>query len=738
MVNPRHLLLFLAFLFPTTQVIAQPKEQPVISIKRATSKITIDGALDEEAWKDAQKTTPFVNKWPSDSGYAVTQTEARMLFDNQFIYIAAISYQDKKDLIIQTLKRDQLIAFWNSDGFSVVLDPIGQKSTGYLFGVNAGGAQLDGAINLVGTWAQMNENWDNKWYSAVTVHDDYWVVEIAIPFTALRFRDASADWSVNFIRNDMKNNVYSTWSRVPLQLNGFHVGHMGTMRWAEPVTPEKSKITLIPYLSGGHGRNHEDGENTKTNGNAGIDMKVALTSSLNLDLTYRPDFSNVEVDRQMTNLTRFSLLYPERRNFFLENADLFTNFGSWLTKPFFSRRIGLQDGDPIPIAAGARLSGNITRSLRVGVMDVQTEATHDYSANNYLVAAFQHQVLARSNIKIFGANRQTTKTMEDDPAQDYNRTMGAEFQYVSKSGKLSGYLRAHTAQTPERSSQNHYVSSQINYLTSKFYAGGILERVGENYVNDLGFIPRLYNYDAVRDTTVRIGHSTFNPWFGLLIYPKKSKRINLIEPNTWSVLTYRTSGEFLERNTSVNLGISFKDTRQFYVEAFNTDVNLPYPADIIDSDRPIPVARYNFTQYTVKYSTDSRKALSGNASIGYGDFYNGTRLEYGASLNFRKQPWGVFGVTFLQNNIHLPEEYGNACFQLIGPRAEISFRNNVWWTTFLQYNTQEKNFNVNSRFQWRFRPMSDFFIVYTDNYATTDMKVKNRGVVMKITYWLNL
>jgi hypothetical protein len=730
--------IFLSVVMTSPFLLKAQAPTTTLTVTRTQAVITIDGLLEEQAWQNITATTPFQNQWPLDSGNAAKQTEVKLLFNDDFIYVAAINYQKRSDLIIQTLKRDQIDAFWNSDGFSVLFDPMTQKSTGFLFGVNAGGAQLEGAINLVGSWARLNENWDNKWFSAVTVHDDYWVAEFAIPFTALRFKDGGSDWAVNFIRNDMKSNAFSTWSKVPQQFNAFDLGHMGTLHWDEPITPRKSKITLIPYVSGAHSRNHEDGEKPSSDINAGLDMKVAVSSSLNVDLTYRPDFSNVEVDRQMTNVTRFSLLFPERRNFFLENADLFTNFGSWLSRPFFSRRIGLYDGDPVPILAGARISGNLTKSLRIGVMDVQTEATEEISANNYLVAALQQQVVGRSSVKVFAANRQTTQTIEGDETLDFNRTMGAEFQFLSKDGKLSAYLRGHTSQTPEKLRENNYLSTQVNYVTKKFYTGTLIEQVGENYVNDLGFIPRLDNYDPLRDTTVRIGHNTINPWFGLLIYPKNSRTINLIEPNTWSVISYRTNGKFLERNTSLNLSIFFKDKRQFFVEAFNTDVDLPFAADILDNDQPIPTGRYNFTQYTVKYSTDSRKALSGDASLGYGDFYNGTRLEYGASLNFRTQPWGTFGISFLQNDIKLPAEYGKASFQLIGPRAEISFRNNLWWTTFVQYNTQADNFNVNSRLQWRFKPMSDVFIVYTDNYACTDMAVKNRGIVVKVTYWLNM
>jgi len=714
------------------------KGEVVMTVARAQSAIEIDGVMNEEAWQCSSSASPFLNKWPLDTGIAMAKTEVRMLFNDQYLFVFAINHQPKADLIIQSLKRDQLEPFWNSDGFSVVLDPINQKANGFMFGVNAGGAQIDGAINVNGNWTFLNENWDNKWLSAVKIHDEYWTAELAIPFTALRFKDDAVEWGLNFIRNDLKRNVFSTWSFVPRQFNGTDLGHLGILRWSEPITPDKSKVTLIPYVSARHSQSYEDGEQAKTNAGAGLDAKIAVSSSLNLDLTLRPDFSNVEVDRQMTNVTRYSLLYPERRNFFLENADLFTSFGSWQVKPFFSRRIGLYDGEAIPILAGARLSGNITPGLRVGIMNVQTEATDDFSANNYFVSSFQQRVFSRSTLKFLATNRQTTKSIEGDTELNYNRTFGGEFQYTSKNGNFSANLRAHSALTPQKLNENNYLSAGGSYVNKKFYTGVLVEQVGQNYVNDLGFIPRLYNYDAVNDTTIRIGHYSINPWLGLLIYPANSKSINVIEPNTWSVINYRTTGEFLDRFTSVNLSISFKDTRKLFVDVTNNDVNLPFPTDILENDRPIPVGRYMFTQYWVKYSTDNRKAFNGDVSVSVGNFYNGTRLEYGLTMNIRKQPWGLFGVSYLQNDIRLPEEYGETSFILIGPRAEISLRHNLWWTTFLQYNTQAENFNINSRLQWRYKPMSDVFLVYTDNYATTDMRVKTRGIVFKMTYWLNL
>lgn len=681
--------------------------------------------------------SPFIKKWPRDSGAAEAQTEVRLLFDDSYLYVSAIAYQNKEDLIIQSLKRDQLDAHWGSENFGFAVDPLNQKNTGFLFAVNAGGAQFDAMLSLQGSWTIMNENWDNKWLSAVRLEADRWIVEMAIPFSALRFEKDVSDWSVNFIRTDKKRNLFSTWSQVPLQFNGVDLGHFGKLTFKDDFTPKQSRVTLIPYTSASFVQNVEEGDVTKTTGTVGLDAKIRLTSSLNLDLTYRPDFSNVEVDRQVTNLTRFSVLFPERRNFFLENADLFSNVGSWQVKPFFSRKIGIQDGAAIPIRIGARITGNISNSLRIGVMDIQTDATEDLSANNYVVASAQQTIFKRSNFKLFAANRQTNNMVEGDSSDEFNRTLGGEFQYISSNGRLTSSWRTHVTQTPDHLQENEYLSTQTSYNTSKFYTGMLTERVGENYVNDFAFVPRLYNYDAIRDTTIRIGHYTINPWFGLLIRPKKYA-INVIEPNSWSLINYTADGQFMERTSSLNVNILFKNTARFFVEALNTDSHLILPSDILNNDAPLAAGRYVYTQYSVKYMTDRRRRLTTDVSLSRGGFYNGLRTELGLVMNLRSQPWGNFGISYWHNEIELPGEFGKARFILLGPKAEVSFRNNVWWTTFLQYNTQADNFNINSRLQWRFKPMSDLFVVYTDNYTTDTFRVKNKGVVVKFTYWLTL
>lgn len=707
-----------------------------IEIVSVSKPIVIDGLLDDEAWGKADFTSKFINKWPQDTGWADAQTKVKVVYDENFIYVSAICYQDKEDLVIQTLRRDNKDGFWSSDGFSVVLDPINQKSNGFLFSVNAGGAQMESALTVRGTETNLDENWDNKWYSAVSRHGDHWIAEMAIPFKTLRYNDQNKNWGVNFLRNDMKRNVYSTWAQVPLNFKGIDLGYTGTMAWDQPPKRTKGNIAIIPYVAGGVTRDHEDNEPTQTDLDVGFDAKIALTSSLNLDLTVNPDFSNVDVDQQVTNVSRFSIFFPERRGFFLENSDLFTGFGTWGVRPFFSRRIGLDDGEAIPIAFGARITGNLTDDLRIGLMDVHTRSTSEFNANNFFIASVQKRVFKRSSIKLLLNNKQAFGLEEG--LEEYNRTGGLELEYTSNDGNFSGALRAHTSTTEERLDKNDFLSLNARYNGPNLYAGFNYNKVGENYIAEMGFVPRLNHYDAAADTTIRIGFQSVNPWIGYKWYGKEGSSFRQQEVSSWTVWNLTADGQFMERRTSVNYERTFNNNYNMRVEIFDTKAHLFVPADLIDSDTPLPVGDYRFTMFRSRLNTDRRKKVSTRTEFNIGQFFNGTRLEISNELNIRKQPWGVFGIAYRVNKIKLADGFGESTLHLIGPRAEIAFNNTMAWTTFMQYNTQAENFNINSRFQWRYKPMSDFFIVYSDNYATTDFSTKNRGIVFKLTYWFNI
>ncbi|MEM9341270.1 MAG: hypothetical protein AAGA66_21245, partial [Bacteroidota bacterium] len=443
----------------------------------------------------------------------------------------------------------------------------------------------------------------------------------------------------------------------------------------------------------------------------------------------------VDVDQQVTNLSRFSIFFPERRNFFLENGDIFSNFGSWEITPFFSRKIGLIDGEPVPIRYGARLTGNVTQSTRLGVMNVQTRAFDSLLAQNYSVVAIHQQVLDRSVIKGIVMNRQTN----GDPTNSFARNGGLEFAYLSKNGKINNTVRYHTSRSFERLSDNNYYGLSGNYNGRSLRAGWRLDAVGENYVTELGINPRLENYNAETEEDVRIAYTRLNPWVLYRFYPKEGG-INAHGPRNWHMIWLNRDGSGLnERSHGYAYDIFFKNTSELRLHAQQREVNLPVPTQLIGSDfTPLPVGNYQFTNYWIDYSTDRRPRVNADVRIQYGNFFNGTRFNTSTGLNFRIQPWGNFSLLYDFNRVELPNEFGQTNLNLLRANAQVSFSNSMFLTSSVQFNSQDENYNFFTRFQWRYRPMSDLFLVYTDNYTQDGLQLKNRQVVFKATYWLNL
>lgn len=722
----------------TTILVAQNTEETrslfTFGLNRTSQNIIIDGEDDDLGWLEAEKIDQFINHWPVDQGRPEALSEVWAVYDDEFIYIKAKLY-DNGQRIVQSLRRDNREAHWNSDNFTVVIDPFNNKQSGFLFGVNAGGAQMEALLSLDGGQTEFDENWDNKWYSEIKAYPDYWLVEMAIPFKTLRYGTQISEWGINFIRGDMQRNVFSTWTQFPLNYGGIDLNYMGTLKWDDKPKKAEGKVVLIPYIAGGTQRDFEDSEgqtNYQQDLDAGLDAKVAITGSLSLDLTLNPDFSNVDVDQQVTNLTRFSIFFPERRNFFLENGDIFSNFGSWQIQPFFSRTIGLNGGKQIPIRYGARLTGNLTPDLRVGVMNIQTGDLDEIAANNYTVAALHQRVLKRSVIKALFINRQSS-------ADDFGRNGGLEFNYVHPSGQWDNTVRFHSATTDEGLDKNTFYGFSGGYRGRHLRSGWTFDVVGENYITELGFNPRLNNFDAITEQTIRQGYTRINPWFVYRFIPEnENSKINQHGLRTWHNLWLNPDRSLNERSHGIAYDFIFKNTSELRINRFIREINLPVPTNLIGADTPLPIANYRFSEFFINYNTDRRKILNADVRVRYGDFFNGERFGLVTGLNVRAQPWGTFGINYEFNKVQLAEGFGETTLHLLRANTEISFSNTMFWTTSLQYNSQSENYNIFSRFQWRFKPMSDFFLVYTDNYTTDGLNIKNRQIVFKMTYWLNM
>jgi hypothetical protein len=730
-----------SFLFSkpvTAQIISEFQKGFQFNIKPTTDKIKIDGILDEAVWTSTEIAKDFHKKYPNDVGETKRKTEVRITFDNENIYFGFKVY-DSGTSLIKGLKRD--IGHDGNDGVGIMLDPQNKKTNGFYFVVSALNVQSDDQLSNSyddkPSWS-----WDSKWFSATKDYGEYWIAEIMIPLKSIRYDPKQLNWGMNFVRIDAKNNEYSTWTKVPPIFRSYDLGYMGLLNWPSGGSPVTSKnIIFLPYINGNSSEDKENGKTLSTSASVGFDAKVALNASLNLDLTVNPDFSQVEVDQQVTNLTRFNIFLPEKRNFFLENSDLFSNFGIPPIRPFYSRTIGLdKEGNRIPILFGARLSGNLNPATRIGVMNMQTGKQGSYSPENFSAFTLQRSILKRSNIKTYFLNRENFISEEEskkNPLDRYGRNAGVTFEYSNTAGTFSAWADYHQAFKPTVTDQDKYVQAGFMSEKPNWSFITMVGNVGKNYYTDMGFVQMIENYDAVRDTTIRLGFgNTFNQ-IGYKILPATGP-IGKLQFRIEDFASFHPDNSLNQSDAKFSIQTDFKNTSSLNVSLGNTSLNLLYPISFTDAT-PLPAGNYNFNQFELMYNSDMRKLFGVFGMITVGQFYNGNVTGGSIGLSWRSQPHFKVSVRAELNKIELPKPYGSNNLILISPKVEWNFSTKLFWTTFMQYNTQQNNFNINSRLQYRFKPMSDFFLVYTDNYFTDPiLKNKNRALIFKFSYWFNL
>ncbi len=711
----------------------------IINISKTVEPIKLDGLLDENIWGKAVKNTDFWMKFPSNESLGEPKTEIQVTYDEKYLYFGVLVHESEGGNMVQSLKRD--LGLRLADGIGIVLDPVNLKTNGFFFSVTPYNSQTEGLIGNSND--EITITWDNTWFSSTKVHDGYWTAEIAIPFSILRYDQTKKVWGINFIRSARSKNEFHTWTNMPLQFRGTDLGYLGQMVWDNNPPVGGSSLSVNPYITSGINADHENGVNTNATFNAGLDAKVAVSSSINLDLTVNPDFSNVEVDQQVTNLTRFSIFFQERRVFFLENDDLFSNFGAPVVRPFYSRRIGSKNGQSVPILFGARLTGNISKKLRFGLMNIQTGRKGKSSADNFTTFTFNKQILDRSIIKGYFTNRfafQTNEEKKADPLGAFGRNAGLALSYSSKSGIIQGWLSGHYSAKPGITTDNIFGNFGGGHYGRNFISFFDIGFTGKNYYADVGFVNRVSNYDAARDTVIRMGFNIVYNETNYSWYPSKGV-LNKFTLGSVSFLNYDEKFNFNELNLKYFVNWEFKSSASINLSYSIFDVNLLFPFKFVDDKNaePLKAERYQYNNAELRLSTDTRKNFVASMGATYGKFYSADYKRINIMINARKQPYFSLTMSVEYNDLKFPSPYGNQKFWLVAPQMEVNFTNNLFWTTFIQWNSQADNFNINSRLQWRYRPMSDLFIVYSDNYFTDAAFInKNRAVVLKLNYWLNI
>ncbi len=706
------------------------------TVKYISETIIADGILNEPIWQIAESADEFWEYFPSDDIQARQQSEIKMLYDDENLYVGITVKTAGKDYAIQSLKRD--FRAGNADNITLLFDTFNDGNNAFLFGANPYGVRREGLVSGGGLdLSGFTISWDVKWKGEAKIYDDYYTAELIIPLTSFKFKEGETKWRFNSYRFDTQSNETSTWMQIPQNQNVYGLTFMGDMIFEKPLGKSHTPLALIPYVNAISQKDFEIDEGSN-NLEFGGDAKVAIGNSMNLDITVNPDFSQVEIDDQITNLTRFEVSLPEKRQFFIDNSDLFGSFGgSRDANPFFSRRIGIAQ-DTVDetienkIIGGLRLSGKVTKNLRLGLLNIQTavDEANKIPSNNNTVLALQQKVFSRSNIGMIFINRQSFKDYDFLAEEDkYNRVLGFDYNLISRNNVWNGKFYTHKSFQRGGNGKDLSAGSFLGYNSRNYNVFTDWVYIGEDFRSDLGFIRRT---DIVKSATN----------FQRIFWPKKGILQNYIL-SVFPIVIWSPNRDFM--NTDYEIMSSwegrFKDQSEIKVGMVNSYTFLFDEFDPTETDGAVPLPNnqgYYYNMVELGYQSDQRKVFAYQLGSRIGRFFNGKRFSLECMTTLRFQPKAFLSVIVNYDRINLPAPYSSADIWLVSPKLDVTFSKSLFWSTLVQYSNQRDNLGINSRLQWRFAPLSDLFIVYNDNYFVNSFQPRNRSINLKFTYWLNI
>ena len=691
--------------------------------------IVLDGILDDEAWREAQPTGEFVQAEPDEGQPASESTEVRLAFDREALYIA-VYCRDREagSLIVNDIRKD--FALGEQDSFEILLDTFADRRNGFVFITNPEGAKSDTQIANEGR--EVNTSWDAVWRVEARTQADGWTAEIWIPFKTLRFEPGDGrSWGVNFARRIRRRNEVSYWSAVPRAYSIYRASQDGNL-FGLPNVDQGRNLRVKPFFVASSTRG-TGGRAFDGNADVGVDLKYGVTPALTLDLTVNPDFAQAEADEQQVNLTRFSLFYPEKREFFLENSGIFyfgdiprnTRQSSRFRPPeedlllFFSRRIGLtDDGEQIPILGGARLTGRAA-GFGVGVLSMQTDGVDALPGTNYTVVRARRDVLRNSDVGAIFMNRQSTA------AGDYNRVVGADanFRFLRYLSWNSFFVKS---QTPGTAGGELAWKTSLGWEDNFHHYQYSVLNVDEDFQADIGFVRRT----GVRKHFVDAGIRPRPAWL---------RKFGFLEFHPHNRLNRYTDLDNDEVTRNDHWAASLFFERGGFIEyAVNPRMDTLFVPFDIRPDVSIPVGRYEWNEYQLTVETDRSRVLSGSLTLTNGGFWDGTQNAQRAALVVRPSYRLVVDIGLQRNEITLRTPSAAFTTNLVTARTAYSFSTHMFLDSLLQYNTDVKQFNANVRFNLIHRPLSDLFVVYNEQQFTERPDVvAGRAVILKYTHMLS-
>jgi len=706
--------------------------QNITSAVKASSDPVMDGdVLNDPAWANVPEVTTFIQKTPDEGQSVSEKTAVKVMYTEKTFYVSVVCYDTNPgEIVISDTRRDSPLN--NSDSFSFIIDTFKDFQTGYLFGTNPAGIEYDAQITgggeggsmmrrfSMGTGGGFNVNWDAVWEVKSQKGDFGWSAEFAIPFKTLRYAtNKDQSWGINFERVIARKKEEAHWSPISRQHTMNRLVSAGTLTHMN--VPTSRNIKILPYVLGQNNVNKSETTSKSSDGNFGLDAKLSIGSSMSLDLTYNTDFAQVEADEQQINLDRFSLFFPEKRAFFLENAGLFSvGSGGGFFGPdiemFFSRRIGVGPGGaPVPILGGGRLTGT-AGGMKIGILSMRTEAVKDITeANQYSVFRLKKELPNRTHI---GAMYTALDHMGTDGYVNNAYAFDAQIGI----GELSKIVVfAGLTETPEMDKDNAYAyRMEIARDTKQISTIASYTEVGASFNPEMGYLKR-ENY---RKWSGRI-FTRFRPEnkFGLLeIRPHVNydgywKLDGFQESGKWHIDNHWEFRSGFEIHTGTNL------VKEGVIEVF----------EISDSVF-VSAGTYDDQEIQIMIMTNQAKPISFSSMNRIGGFFGGDRINMTPTVRLRYKDRFTSEFSFNFNKVNLPG--GNFTTNLLRARLTYSFTPKMYIQSLLQYNNQSDQWSMNWRFIWQRSAGTGLYLVYNQvqDYDGIPIEKSTKSFVVKYSY----
>lgn len=698
----------------------------------------IDGKLDDEVWRLAQPSGGFVQRDPGLGESASQATEFRVLYDDKRIYFGVWAFDtDPSSIRASEMKRDALLR--KGDQIRVIVDTFHDHRNAYYFSTNPLGALKDAHSTENGR--TINWDWNGVWECETSKDDRGWYAEISVPLSQLRFQESEGEttWGLNVARVVIRRNEDSFWVPYPREWgpNGqLRMAHAGVLMGLKGLKARR-RLEVVPYIGPRVARDFDAGTPTDGDAKYGLDLRVGVTPNLTADFTYKTDFAQVEADQEVVNLSRFSLFFPEKRQFFTESAGIF-DYGragigggdtttAGLLGLFYSRRIGLDEanGREIPILGGGKLTGR-AGPFAVGVMNIETEETSFRTPQgqvavpraNYSVLRAKRSLLSASSIGVIALNRQ------GGAGSDFNRTLGLDSTFAFGTSTVLTGLFAKSF-SPGPGGKDLAGAFDLDWKNDHVSWGLTYADIGERFNAEMGYIPRR----DIRNSKAQASWTPRPKWRGVRQLTL-SGNVDYFE-NHQGVPDSRTQ--------DVSFALLRSDNSRFSIGA-TRDFDL-LPADWRIGAGTIPRGGYGWNTLRMSYSTNNSLRVYGGGSVDYGGYYSGDKTTYRGDINFLPLETLLFENNFTRNQVTLPGRpsyYTNT----INSRISYSLSPELFVKSFMQFNDERKLANVNLLFWYIYKPGSDFYVVYNQGWNTDapgpkDISVRNRFLAVKFTYWLS-